>query len=289
MANLNNVHDYISAGFARLDFHRLDSLNLPAGVTGSVTPGAVGVPAGRITAVKTANINIPTAEVVPVTGDNAPQGNFVFPNSQARQFDISAAWDRFDNREAFQGIKTVDIGNHSFAGRDALPFVIDNTMMIAVSNASSKKVGAVGNGMYAGVIAARTQMTIRGRNSFVERQAAQFDGTVVLNPSDSYPWGQTFQVNTEGYLQSFIEDWTLPYPVTCHRWTQSSGVTKFYLGEKPASTSLDDVLVYVLNTSQIPTRQTASVTISDVDNSISFSVAPTDAYDIIAWYGYVPS
>src|SRR5678809_1077337 len=132
--------------------------------------------------------------------------------------------------------------------------------------------------------ATRAQMVAQGRAAFANRAAALFAGTITLNAMDAYPWGETFKVSVEGYSQSFIEDWTLQYPVTCHRWTQSGGaVTKFFLGETPASTSLSDVLVYVLDTNQVPTRQTANVTISAVDNSITFSVAPTAAYDIVSY------
>jgi hypothetical protein len=146
--------------------------------------------------------------------------------------------------------------------------------------------------MYAGVFATRAQMVAQGRQAMAYRAAGLMEGTITLNAMDSYPWGQTFKTGAspnEGYLESFIEDWTLQYPVTCHRWTQSSGVTKFFLGERPASTSLSDVLVYILDTNQIPVRQTSGVTIDQTDNSITFSNAPTAAYDIVAWYGYVPS
>lgn len=289
MPSLANVTQYIAAGFQRLDFHRLDTNGLPAGVTGTVTPGANGAAAGRILAIKTMNINVPTADAVPVTGDNVLQGTFGFPSVAARAFDVEFASDDFLDREAFQGIKSRNIGNLSFAGRDIAPFALHNLMLLGVSNASSKMSGSSGLGMYAGVFATRAQMTIRGRNSFAERAAASFLGSVFLNLQDSYPWGETFQVGNEGYTQSFIEDWTHAYPVTVHRHKQTSGLTKFYLGETPASTDLNDVLVYVLDTNGIPTRKTSGVTISTADNSLTFAPAPTDAYDIVTYYGYVPS
>jgi len=289
VANLNNVKRYISAGFARLDFHQLDSFGLPAGVTGTVTPGAVGCPAGRINAVTNGPFTTPAAVGVPIPGDNVLQGTFMFPNDQPRTFPVQFSEDDFSDRQAMQGIIARDIGNFSFAGRDTQPFVLNNMMFIAVSNAKARTAGVAGLGMYGGVFCNRAQMVAQGRTAFANRAAGLFEGTITLNAFDSYPWGETFKTSVEGYQQSFIEDWTLAYPVTCHRWTQSSGVTKFFLGEVPASTSLNDVLVYVLDTNQIPVRQTSGVTISAVDNSITFSVAPTAAYDIVSYYGYVPS
>lgn len=289
MANLNNVKRYIAAGFARLDFHQLDSFGLPAGITGVVTAGATGVAAGRINAVTNGPFTTPAAAGVPIPGDNTLQGTFMFPNDQPRTFPVQFSEDDFTDRQAMQGIIARDIGNYSFAGRDTQPFVLNNMMFIAVSNAKARTTGVKGLGMYAGVFANRAQMVAQGRQAMAYRAAGLMEGTITLNAMDSYPWGETFKTSVEGYVESFIEDWTLAYPVTCHRWTQSSGVTKFFLGEVPASTSLDDVLVYVLDTNQIPVRQTAGVTISAVDNSITFSIAPTAAYDIVAYYGYVPS
>lgn len=289
MASLANITQYISAGFQRLDFHRLDSNGLPAGVTGVITPGATGAAAGRILAAKTMNVNIPAADAQPVTGDNILQGTFIFPSAAARSFDVEFAADDFLDREAFQGIKNRNIGNLSFAGRDVAPFALNNISLIAVSNASSKMSGSSGLGMYAGIFANRAQMILRGRNSFAERAAAAYLGTVVLNLQDAYPWGETFQAGVEGYTQSYVEDWTHAYPVTVHRWKQTGALTTFLLGETPASTDLNDVLVYVLDTNGIPTRKTTGVTVSAAAKSLTFSVAPTDQYDIVAFYGYIPS
>ena len=289
MANLVNVHNFIAAGFARFDIHLLDSKGLPAGITGVVTPGGAGVAAGRIKAVTTANIQIPASTVVPIPGDNVLSGTFQFPSDAARSFQLSWSEENFDNRQAMQNINPVDIGNHSFSGRDIQPFSLNNIMFIAVSNATSKKSGVSGLGMYAGVWSTRANMTVQGRNAFTNRQAALFDGTVVLNPMDSYPWGQTFQPTVEGYEQSFIEDWSLAYPVTVHRWTQGGGATVFSLAEKPCSTSLNDVLVYVIDTNGNWVRKTTGVVIDQVARTLAFTPAPTDDYDVVSYYGYVPT
>lgn len=288
MANLVNVQRYIAAGFARWDFHVLDSRGLPAGVTGVVVAGRTGVAAGRITAVVTANINIPPSTPVPVPGDNALVGTFQFPSDAARTFEIQFSEDDFADRRAFQSILTRSIGNHQFAGRDTIPFVLNNLMFIGVSNAAAQAPGIRGLGMYAGVFATRAQMTAQGRQAFANRAAALFAGTVTLNAMDSYPWGETFQIANEGYTQSFIEDWTLAYPVTVHRWLGGSGNTVFDFGETPASANLDDTLIYTIDANGTVTRKTSGVTISTTGKTATFSLAP-DGLDVVSWYGYVPS
>lgn len=288
MPNLNNVKQVISAGFARLDFHRLDSTGLPAGVTGTVTPGANLTGAGRITAVTTMNAATPAATGVPIPGDNVLEGTFMFPNDQPRTFPVQFSEDDLADRKAFQNISAQDIGNMSFGGRDIQPFTLNNLLLIAVANAQARSQGVLGLGMYSGIFANRAQMVVQGRSGFVNRAAAVYEGTVTLNPMDSYPWGQTFQSAIEGYQQSFIEDWESQYPVTVNRGQPTAGITKFFLTEKPASTSLSDVLVFTLDSNQVPTRQTSNVTISQVDNSITFSVAPfsSGVADIVVWFGY---
>lgn len=291
MANLNNVKRYISAGFARLDFHRLDSYGLPAGITGVVTPGATLTAAGRINAVVNGPFTTPNAAGVPIPGDNELQGTFMFANDQPRIFQVQFSEDDFSDRQAMQGIIPRDIGNHSFAGRDIAPFVLKNMMFIGVSNAKARTAGVAGLDMYAGVFATRAEMVAQGRTALANRAAGLFQGTVTLNSMDSYPWGETFKTSVEGYRESFIEDWTLAYPVTVNRGQPTVGITKFYLSEIPASTSLDDVLVYTLDSNQIPTRKTSGVTIDQADNSITFSAPPQAAgvSDIVCYFGYVPS
>lgn len=291
MASLVNIQRYIAAGFARLDFHRLDSNGLPAGVTGTVVAGGTGVAAGRITAVVTANINIPASVGVPIPGDNILQGTFQFPNDQPRTFDVQFSEDDFADRTAFQGIIPRAIGNHEFAGRDVAPFSLNNLMLIGVSNAQARASGIAGLGMYAGVFTTRAQMSVRGRAGLTARAAALFEGTVTLNNMDSYPWGETFKAAVEGYLQSTIEDWTLAYPVTVHRWTQGgTATTVFSLAEVPASTSLLDILFYRVDVNGNAIAVTSGVTIDTTAKTATFSVAPS-ATDlaIIAYYGYVPS
>lgn len=291
MPDLNNVLRYIAAGFQRFDFHQTDSRGLPAGPTGVVVAGATGVAAGRITAAKTMNINIPAATAEPVTGDNVLQGSFMFPDVAPRLFDFEFAEDDFADRRAFQNILARNIGNVTFAGRDVAPFVLNNIMFIGLSNAKAQASGIKGLPLYAGVFSTRAEMSVRGRSTFAERAAASYLASINLNGMDSYPWGETFQVGTghEGYTQSFIEDWTFKYPPSIHRWTQSSGVTVFNLGETPASTSLDDNLIYVIDSNGIPTRKTSGVTIDTVAKTVTFAVAPPDGYDIVDYYGYVPS
>src|SRR5712691_1570371 len=102
MPNLADVQRYISAGFQRLDFHRLDQYGLPAGVTGVVVPGATLTAPGRISAVTTMNAATPAAVGVPILGDNALQGTFMYPNDQPRTFPVQFSEDDFADRQAFQ-------------------------------------------------------------------------------------------------------------------------------------------------------------------------------------------
>lgn len=289
--NLNNVQQYIAAGFRRLDGHVLDSSGLPAGSSGgTVANGATGVAAWRITAVKTMNVNTPAATNVPVEGDDILQGTFQFANNAARAFDIQFSEDDYTDRTPFQSIIPRNIGNHSFAGRDISPFNLNNCLLIGVSNAKANASGIQGLGMYAGVLVPRAQISARGRSTFAGRTAAQFDASVTMSLASQYPWGETYQTGNEGYIASYVEDWSHAYPVTLHRWNGDGATKTFNLAEKPSSTSLSDILVYTLDVNGIPTRQTTGVTIDQTGRTITFTgAAPTTGLPIIAWYSYVPT
>lgn len=290
MASLANVNRLLAAGFRRLDFHQLDTNGLPAGVSGTVSAGRAGAPAGRIYAVKTANIATPASTNVPVEGDDILQATFQFSNNAARAFDIAASEDNFANRQAFQGILTRQIGNVNLAGRDIFPFTLNNVLLIAVSNAKAQTPGIRGLGMYAGVIAPQCQIAVRGRSTYAGRTAAQFDASVTMALADRYPWGETYQANNEGFTGSYAEDWSAAYPMTIHRHKGDGTTTVFDLQEKPSSTSLLDVLVYLLDTNQIPTRQVANVTIAQTySGQLTFTTPPTASQDIVTFYQYIPT
>lgn len=287
--SLNNATRYIAAGLQRVDFHRVDSSGLPAGITGTVTPGATGVAAGRIKAAKTVSFTTPAGEVVPVTGDNVLQGTFQFQNVSVRSFDITFAEDDFVDRAAFQNIATQSIGNHQFAGRDIAPFQLNDLLLIGVSNARIQTDDASsGLSMYSGVFSTRCQLAARGADNFVERQARSFLGTVNLDPMNAYAWGQTFKASVEGYKTSYVQDWTFAYPVTCHRWTQVGGTLVYYLSEQPCSVNLADVLIYTIDTNGTWARKTSGVTINTTARSVTFN-SVNDGDAAVAWYGYVPS
>lgn len=291
MSLTDNVLKYIAAGFQRLDAHQLDSDGLPAGLTGSVTANDVnGVAAFRIKLAKTLSITTQAGEVVPITGDDIFAGSFIFDNVQPRSFDIEFAEDDFEDRQAFQDIIYQNKNNFSFAGRDIKPFNINTCLLVGVSKAKAQSSGALGLPMYAGVFTTRAELTVRGRNNFTERAAASFLGTVNLNAMDSYPWGETFKVDTgeEGYIASFVEDYTSRMPPTVHRWKGLTAKSKIFLGELPASTDLSDFLLYSLDTNNRPTQITSGFTIDLTDRSINFA-APHTSTNLVAWYMYQPS
>jgi hypothetical protein len=289
MAVTDNVLRYIAAGFQRLDFHRLDSDGLPAGITGEVTANdPLGVGAGRIKLAKTLNITTQAGEVVPITGDDIYAGGFMFDNVQPRSFECVAAEDDFVDRDAFQNITYQNKGNFSFVGRDIKPFTVNDTMILGISRAQAQSTGALGLPMYAGVLATRCQFSIRGRDAFSERAAAGFNLTANLNAMDAYPWGETFKVDEEGYLASFVQDFTSRMPPTVHRWKGLTAVTNIFVAETPASASLSDMLLYSIDSNNIPTLITTGVTIDPATKKLTFS-SPHTSVNLEAWYMYVPS
>lgn len=289
----NNVLKYIAAGFDRLEGQILDGNNIANGTSPStqVATGAVGSPGFRITGVKTSAITVPEPDVVPVTGDDSYLAGFIFPSANVRSFDIEAAIEDLTNITYFQQTKTYNIGNASVGVLDIPTPTLPSISLIAVSNAKSEQTGSVGNAQFAGVLIPVCQIFPLGRTTFSERAAGVFRARVVMTQGQAFPWGETFTTTNVGTTAGTVVEWSAPHRKAIHRFTGDNGTLTFGpLNYIPASTSLNDVIVYVVDaTTGVPTIQTSGVTINQAAKTLTFAVAPTTNSKIVVFYDYVLS
>lgn len=289
----NNVLKYIAAGFDRLEGHVLDGNNIANGTssTTQVATGAAGSPGFRITGVKTSAITVPEPDVVPVTGDDSYLAGFIFPSANVRSFDIEASIEDLTNNTYFQLSKTYNIGNSSVGILDIPTPTLPSVCLIAVSNAKSEQSGSVGNAQFGGVIIPVCQIFPLGRTTFSERTAAVFRARVVMTQGQAFPWGETFTTTNVGTTAGTIVEWSAQHRKAIQRFTGDGGTQTFGpLNYIPASTSLNDVVVYVVDpTTGVPTIQVAGVTVNQAARTITFGVAPALNSKIIVYYDYVLS
>lgn len=280
---MSNDYAWLTAGFDRIEGQVLDSSGNIAGTSGTVATGAVGSAGFRIIGGKSANAAVPPPVVTPVTGDDAYLAGFVFPSNAARTFQLKAAVQDLNVQQYLGSGNAIAVGLSEVGFLDVNPFTPINVALILVSQAKSQTPGNVGTGIWSGVIIPKAVGIPTGKETFQERAEGVMNFTFVFSQADRFPWGETFKTSTHGVSLASILPWSANNRKSFHRFSGDGATTAFGpLQYTPASTSLNDVVVYVNGY-----RRTANVTVSTTNKTITFSVAPL-VNDIIAvYYDYV--
>jgi hypothetical protein len=276
-----NVSEYIAAGFERLEYHQLDSAGIAAGASGSISTGATGAPAARILGVKTSDIVIPEPDIVPITGDDGPLGQFIFPSTTTPGFNIDIGAQDLQDEAYFQQTLIETQGDMSFGILQPKDQGFPDFALIAVSRAKSKMSGSDGVANYMGIIIPKCQIVPLGRVSWTEREGATYRYRVSTTISDAYPWGKTLTDAVNGTTGGSIMPWSAENRITMHRWSGDGATTAFTLGQTPASSAVAKMRVFVNNT-----ITTGGITISTAAKTLTFSVAPANGAKIVAVYEY---
>jgi len=271
------------AGFAKLEYHILDSTGVPAGATGVCATGATGVAAGRYYRVKTANIQVPKPNPQPVTGDNGYGGGFNFPSLAIRSSDFLFAEQNLTADGIFQKTNVQTMGNLTMGLYDVSPFQLNQALFMATSDAQAQESGQVGSGLYTLTYGVGSALPI-GRDNFQEQAVASNGITVTWNVLDRYPWGFTYGAteNANQATLGVINGWQYPY--TLHRWRIASGTTVVNLPVTPAGTTLNtDFFLYRRAANGTVTQYITGVTVSAVAKTVTIP-DPAATVDILAYY-----
>lgn len=281
---MSNDLAIIFAGFDRMEGHVLDSAGIIGGTTGTVAQGAAGSPGFRVLAAKDAqNIGAPDPDAVPITGDDAYQGGFIFPSAQVRKFTATAAVLGLDINAILNGSKAYAIGNSEVGILDATPFTALSLAMITTSQAKSAQGSDIGQGLFSGYIIPQIQGVPLGRQTMTERAAGINRIGFVESPAAQFPWGETFTSSNFNVLQGTLIFWTSQYRKAMHRFTGDGATTVFGpLLYVPASTSISDIVVYVNGY-----KRTTGVTVQQTAQTITITPAPLAADKVVAYYDHL--
>ncbi len=275
-----NTYDFITAGLDRIEGWLLDSNGVINGTSATTTKGATGNGYIRLLGAKALPLGVPEPETVPITGDNAYLGGFVFPSAATRQFMLTAAVSGLKNNEYLGSGKFVNIGNSSVGFLDGKPFNPLDVALITVANAKSQQAGQVGQGLHTGYILAKVQGIPIGQETQQERAAGQFRYMFIVSLTDAFPWGETFNVSTHGYESASYLPWTSNYRKSMFRFTGDGATLAFGpLPHTPATTDVNDIVVYVNGY-----RRYTGYTVSTATKMITFAPAPADNASIVVYY-----
>lgn len=280
----SNVTKFIGAGARILQYHLYDANGYIAGPTGSVTKGANGVGPGRLLGIKTYPVAVPPPDAVPVSGDDAPLGTFLFPSAAVRSFLMKVAVADMTADGLFQSSNVVPRGNVSFQTYDLIDNVFPTVFLMLTEQAKSQITGSVGQAVWHTVVRPACQIQPLGRDGgFSERTAASYNYQVTASATDNTGWGETYSVVTHGTQGTYGLDFTTNYIPTAERMTGDGVTTVFNLLQTPASgTQNTDFLVFVNGI-----FQSSGITINQGLKTMTFGVAPANNAAIVVIYGFV--
>lgn len=276
-----NVLEFIAGGFKLAYYTKLDTDGYATGASGVVAAGATFTPAGRIKAARTAPIQLEAPTASPVTGDNVVYGAFQFAPENVPNFTLELAVNNMTFNARAQGSLTRNIGNASVGVIQPQAFTPTDLALWFIRDAKSQQGSTVGKGMYQTIMLMKATAYPLGAN-LAQREVANFQAQITINPSSGTPLGYTLTTTNENTEVASGLEWTSDYPFFLDATLGTGAVTAFGpLTFTPASSSLSDVLVYVEGI-----RQTANVTINTTTKLVTFSVAPLSGQRIEVWYQY---
>lgn len=205
-----NVKEIIAAGFDYALVALLDGDGYPMGLAGSLSNGA-GVGLQIMKGVQTANLNVPAAERITISGQNRPQGTFIFPPNEFPSFDIETSILNMDQAAAFEDQLVRDVGSMSIHPISGDTVYYRDALIWLLSQATSKEAGSDGLSCVYGLLGPRAKVAYLGPGSFQERTGRTFRMAVSLNPTSKYPWGEALTVEIDGANSAPLFETTTEY------------------------------------------------------------------------------
>lgn len=271
---LSNIEKFISAGFDMAQYAVVDSSGYMKGITGTIAANGTAA-MGRVFGAKTADVQVPEADRVPITGDNGLLGTFLFPSIEPISFNMEVGQSDFVLSAKAQGTNVYDIGPYykwnMLAPSDP---TFEDFMLLLTSNAQSKETGQQGSG-YHHVFLGNVQLTYLGA-AFNERAERTFSYSVVTNPFTAYPWGQSLDANVEGTAEVQAMEFFSENRVAIQTYIDDGAAGTFTLDRTPVDAQ--HVLAWRNGSS-------LSVTVNTATRAVTFS-AGTSGDVIVVLYEY---
>lgn len=224
---LANVSRWISGGFAEVQYTRSSS-GKPYN-SGSLTAGNI---AGTtvLKGAKSANIQIPQAEILQIPGDDGVRGVIQFPGNALPTFDLVFSDLTTSFANAMQGTIAIDVQSiYEWLILDPANRTFPDIFLILTRRAVSTEAGVTGNG-YETIVFPQSTVSFAGAGGHqTGANEGEYTFNVSVNRTGILPWGTALSNATHGtteasgfifwsqYVPTFdvaikdgtITDWTL--------------------------------------------------------------------------------
>lgn len=191
-----NVGQWISGGFAEVQYsistsgRPYNSATLTAGNIAGMT---------TVKGAKTANIQIPQAEILQIPGDDGVRGVIQFPGNALPTFDMTFSDITTSFVNALQGTTAVDIQSiYEWLVLDPANRAFPDIFLMMTRRAYSTEAGSTGNG-YDTVVFPQSSISFAGPSGYsTGANAGEFTFNVTVNRTSILPWGTALSTGTHG-------------------------------------------------------------------------------------------
>lgn len=228
----DNVAQVIAAGFRRGQLALINDDNYPMGLTGTLAAGEM-VGLTHLGGVRTANLSIPEATRVVVTGDERAIGAFLFPPDQLPVFDIEVAIADFDIAAAFEGVKVHDLESWSIHAMQGREIDYKRGMIMLSTRAQSQASGSDGLTGWYHLLCPQVEIAYLGPGALNQRDERVFNFRVSVSPATMYPWGDAFTIPNEGVTEASILELTSANQLSMHTAEGDTVFTDIILDHTP--------------------------------------------------------
>lgn len=193
---ITNVGRWISGGFAEAQYsvstsgRPYNSGTLTAGNSSGMT---------LLAGAKTANVQIPQAEILQIPGDDGVRGVIQFPGNALPSFDMVFSDITTSFVNATQGTTAVDVQSiYEWLVLDPANRSFSDIFLMLSRRAVSTEAGSTGNG-YETVIFPQSTVSFAGASGYsTGANAGEYTFNVTVNRTSILPWGTPLSVATHG-------------------------------------------------------------------------------------------
>lgn len=193
---LVNISRWISGGAAHAQYS-VSSSGKPYN-SATLTAGNISGMTG-LAGFKTANVQVPQAEILQIPGDDGVRGVIQFPGNALPTFDLvfSDLTGSFVN--ALQGTSTIDAQTtYDWFILDPANRSFPDIFLMLTRRAVSTEAGSTGNG-YETIVFPQSTVSFAGPSGFqTGANAGEYTFNVTVNRTSILPWGTTLSTGTHG-------------------------------------------------------------------------------------------
>jgi hypothetical protein len=199
-STLLNLSRWISGGFAEAAY-AISSSGRPYDASTAVeaTTGADVYGMTVLKGAKTANIQIPQAEILQIPGDDGVRGVIQFPGNALPTFDMVFSDLTMSFANAMQGTITDDVQSvYDFLLLDPENRSFPDIFLQLTRRAVATEPGSTGNG-YETVLFLQSTVSFAGPSGFsTGANAGEYTFNVAVNRTSILPWGEPLTIGAHG-------------------------------------------------------------------------------------------